>query len=175
MFAIVDIETCGGKFDYPNGRIIEICILIHNGERVIDNFTTLINPECTISYMYTNITGISNEMVQHAPKFHEVAKQIVHYLHGKTFVAHNVHFDYNFIKQEFASIGYVFNSKKICTVTLSRKLIPGKKSYSLGVLCESLGIKIIGRHRAEGDAIATAELLEILLKINNEKGQQLLL
>ena len=108
MFAIVDIETCGSKFAFQKGRIIDICILIHDGIRVIDKFSTLINPECYISGFFTNISGITNEMVKDAPKFHEVAKDILAYTEGKIFVAHNSSFDYNFIKDEFASLGFKF-------------------------------------------------------------------
>lgn len=172
MFAITDIETCGGKFNYPNGRITEICILIHDGLTVVEKFSTLIDPECYISPLYTNITGITNEMVKGAPKFHQVAKHIHELTDNRTFVAHNVSFDYNFIKAEFASLGFYYERKKLCTVQLSRKLIPGKKSYSLGVLCESLGIANKARHRAEGDAVATAQLFDMLLQVKmQQKGQ----
>lgn len=166
MFAIVDIETCGGKFEYPKGRVTEICILIHDGLQVVDKFSTLINPECYISSFYTNITGITNQMVANAPKFHEVADIIFNLTENKKFVAHNVSFDFNFIKYEFQMLGKTFDREKLCTVKLSRKLIPGKKTYSLGPLCDSLGIMNNARHRAEGDAIATAQLFDILLSLN---------
>ena len=167
MFAIIDIETCGGKFDFPKGRITEICIIIHDGLQVTEKFSTLINPECYISPLYTNITGITNQMVANAPKFHEIANTILQLTENKIFVAHNVSFDYNFIKGEFASLGYEYEREKLCTVKLSRTLIPGKKTYSLGPLCESLGISNNARHRAEGDAIATAKLFDILLQIKS--------
>jgi DNA polymerase-3 subunit epsilon len=165
MFAIIDIETCGGKFEPQRGRITEICILIHDGLQVTEKFSTLINPECYIAPIYTNITGITNQMVATAPKFHEVANTILKLTQNRTFVAHNVSFDYNFIKGEFAALGYEYEREKLCTVRLSRKLIPGKKTYSLGPLCQSLGISNDARHRAEGDAVATAELFDILLQI----------
>ena len=165
MFAIIDIETCGGKFEPQRGRITEICILIHDGLQVTEKFSTLINPECYIAPIYTNITGITNQMVATAPKFHEVANTILKLTQNRTFVAHNVSFDYNFIKGEFAALGYEFEREKLCTVRLSRKLIPGKKTYSLGPLCQSLGISNDARHRAEGDAVATAKLFDILLQI----------
>lgn len=169
MFAIVDIETCGGKFEYKRGRITEICIVIHDGLQVTDKFTSLINPECYISPFYTQLTGITNDMVANAPKFHEIAKDIIAFTENRTFVAHNVSFDYNFIRDEFASLGYNFNREKLCTVKLSRKLIPGKPSYSLGKLCDSLGISNNARHRAEGDALATAQLFDLLLQIKSKK------
>ena len=167
MFAIIDIETCGGKFEPQRGRITEICILIHDGLQVTEKFSTLINPECYIAPIYTNITGITNQMVANAPKFREVANTILQLTENRTFIAHNVSFDYNFIKGEFAAIGYVFEREKLCTVRLSRKLIPGKKTYSLGPLCQSLGISNDARHRAEGDAVATAKLFDILLQIKS--------
>jgi DNA polymerase-3 subunit epsilon len=165
MFAIIDIETCGGKFEYPRGRIIEISILVHDGLQVVDKFTTLINPGCYISPLYTRISGITNEMVENAPRFHQVAKKILEMTEGNIFVAHNVGFDYGFVKEEFNSLGYKFRREKLCTVRLSRKLIPGRISYSLGHLCASLNIPIEGRHRAEGDATATAQLFDLLLRL----------
>ena len=171
MFAIIDIETCGGKFEYKKGRITEICIVLHDGLTVTDIFTTLINPECYISPFYTNLTGITNEMVADAPKFHEVAKKIIDLTEDRIFIAHNVGFDYGFVKQEFASLGYKYKRETLCTVRLSRKLIPGKLSYSLGKLCSSLGIENEARHRAEGDAVATAKLFDLLLQLKNLNPQ----
>ena len=163
MFCIIDIETCGGTFEFRKGRIIEICILVHDGLQVVNKFSTLINPECYISTMYTNISGITNDMVVNAPKFHEVAKQIIDITENNIFIAHNVGFDYGFVQAEFKALGYKYKRDTLCTVRLSRKLIPGKASYSLGNLCQSLGIEIEGRHRAEGDAVATAKLFDMLL------------
>ena len=171
MFAIIDIETCSGKFVYGHGRITEICIIKHDGLQVVDKFTTLINPECHISHYFSNLTGITNEMVADAPKFHEVAKKILEMTEGCIFVAHNVGFDYGFIKEEFNSLGYKYRKETLCTVRLSRKLIPGRISYSLGHLCASLGIEIEGRHRAEGDAVATAQLFDLLLRLKSEHPQ----
>ena len=169
MFAIIDIETCGAKFDFRKGRIIEICIVRHDGLSVVDVWTTLINPECYISPYFTNISHIDNDMVRDAPKFHEVAKEIIERTEGCVFVAHNVGFDYSFVKDEFASLGFKYKKETLCTVRLSRKLIPGRISYSLGHLCASLGIEINGRHRAGGDAGATAKLFDLIraLKANH--------
>lgn len=169
MFAIIDIETCGGKFNYPNGRITEICVLIHDGLSVVDKFTSLVNPECYITPIYTNITGITNEMVKDAPKFHQIAKHIHRITDEKTFVAHNVNFDYSFVKAEFASLGFNYEREKLCTVKMSRKLLPGHDSYSLGKLCNALGIPNHARHRAEGDAVATAQLFDLLLRAKSAR------
>jgi len=167
MFAIIDIETCGNKYEFRRGRITEICILIHDGLQVTEKFSSLINPECYISPFYTNLSGITNEMVAGAPRFHELAKTILEMTEGRIFIAHNVAFDYGFIKNEFASLGYQYSRETLCTVRLSRKLMPGKPSYSLGRLCDSVGISIEGRHRAEGDATATAKLFDMLLEIKS--------
>ncbi len=168
MFAIIDIETCGGKFDARSSRIIDLCIVVHDGLSVVHKFSTLINPECPIGYFYTKLSGITNAMVAKAPKFHEVANRILELTSGRIFIAHNVGFDYGFIKAEFASLGYEYQRETLCTVKLSRKLIPGKPSYSLGKLCDSLGISNSARHRAEGDAVATAHLFNMLLKAKND-------
>lgn len=165
MFAIIDIETCGGSFDFKKGRIIEVCIIRHDGLSIVDVYTTLINPECYITPFYTKLSGINNDMVRNAPKFYEVAKKILELTEDRVFVAHNARFDYNFIREEFASLGYEFERKTLCTVKLSRKLIPGKPSYSLGNLCASIGIEIQNRHRAEGDALATAKLFDLLMQL----------
>lgn len=171
MFAIIDIETCGGKFEFRKGRIIEICILKHDGLSVIEKYTTLINPECHISNYFSNITGITNEMVADAPRFHEVAQKIIEMTEDCIFVAHNVGFDYNFVRDEFESLGYKYRRETLCTVRLSRKLMPGRISYSLGHLCASLGIEIFGRHRAEGDAVATAQLFDLLIRLKTQHPQ----
>lgn len=164
MFTIIDIETTGNSSSY--GKITEIAIYQHNGQEITGSFTTLINPEMDIPYFITKLTGIDNDMVRNAPKFYEVARKIVELTAGKTFIAHNVHFDYSFVKEEFKRLGYQFNRKTMCTVQLSRKLLPGYRSYSLGRLCDDLGIDINARHRAAGDAFATVKLFEILLEKN---------
>ena len=162
MYAIIDIETTGGS--YRLERITEIAVFIHDGTRIIDEYSSLINPERNIPYFITSLTGITNEMVEDAPKFYEVAKKIVEMTEGKVFVAHNARFDYSFIRQEFNMLGYNYKRPLLDTVALSRKLLPGHSSYSLGNLCNDLGIEINGRHRASGDAMATVRLLELLLE-----------
>jgi len=162
MYAIIDIETTGGNATY--NKVTEIAIVVFDGEKIIDRFETLINPERRIPPKISLLTGITNEMVQDAPTFPEVAKRIYEITENQVFVAHNVNFDYSFIKNEFVSLGGEFNRKKLCTVRLSRKIIPGLPSYSLGNLCSSLGICIENRHRAGGDADGTTKLFEILLK-----------
>ncbi|TRX70335.1 exonuclease domain-containing protein [Carboxylicivirga sp. M1479] len=165
MYVIVDIETTGGNM--KNGKITEIAIYRHDGEKIVDEFVSLVNPESYIPPFITSLTGITNEMVSTAPLFYQVAKDVVNICQDAVFVAHNAGFDYNFIKEEFKNLGYNFEMPTICTVKLSRKLLPGHASYSLGKICPDLGIGNGARHRAAGDALATVELFEILLKKNN--------
>lgn len=165
MYAIIDVETTGTGASY--GKITEIAIILHNGVTVTETYTTLINPECNIPWNITRLTGITNDMVANAPKFYEVAKKIVELTAAKIFVAHNAMFDYSFVKEEFKRLGYDFKRKTICTVKLGRKLLPGHRSYSLGNICADLGIPITDRHRAIGDALATAKLFEILISQNS--------
>lgn len=167
MYAIVDIETTGG-YASANG-IIEICIKIFDGENVVEEFETLVNPDQNIPKYIQAFTGINNEMVQAAPRFEEIAEKVFTYLQGNIFVAHNVNFDYSFIKSHLEFYGYNFNAKKLCTVRLSRQIFPGLPSYSLGNLCTSLEIDLNNRHRAGGDAAATLVLFKKLLN-NDVKG-----
>lgn len=167
MYAIIDIETSGGN--HKTGKITEIAIYVHDGNQITEEYSTLINPETKIDWYVKKLTGINDEMVADAPKFHEVAKKILEVTRNKIFIAHNVDFDYTFIKAEFKSLGYNFKRDKLCTIELSRKLIPGKKSYSLGKLCDDLEIPLEGRHRAAGDALATTKLFELLLSLDNQQ------
>ena len=170
MYAIIDIETTG--LSPVNEKITEIAIYLHDGVRITDSYNTLINPERKISPYITRLTGITNEMVEDAPKFWEIAKEIVQYTENRIFVAHNASFDYNFIRSEFKSLGYNFSCNTLCTVKLSRKIIPGHKSYSLGNLCNALNINVSNRHRASGDALATVRLFELLLQKDKTLGQK---
>jgi DNA polymerase-3 subunit epsilon len=166
MYSIIDIETTGGNI--PGEKITEIAIYVYDGKTVVKSFHTLINPERSIPYNITRITGIDDRMVANAPKFYEVAKKIIEITENTIFVAHNVHFDYNFIKREFKDLGFEYNRQFVCTVKLSRQILPGHASYSLGKICNDLNIQINGRHRADGDALATVKLFEILLNKNKE-------
>jgi DNA polymerase-3 subunit epsilon len=162
MYAIVDIETTGGYAE--NHRVTEIAVFHHDGIRITDQFHTLINPGRNVPQFITGLTGITTQMVREAPSFEEVAEEIHSWLKDKIFIAHNAHFDYSFIKKEFEEVGIAWSPKKLCTVRLSRKIVPGLHSYSLGRLAESLGIKISDRHRAGGDAHATAKIFDVLLR-----------
>lgn len=161
-YAIVDIETTGGRAS--RHRVTEIGIVLFDGEQITDKFESLINPECNIPAGITRLTGITNEMVKTAPRFHEVARTIVEMTEGAVFVAHNVRFDYEFLREEFKRLGYTFSRRKLCTVRLSRKVFPGLPSYSLGNLIKHFGFVVDARHRALADAVATTELLEKALQ-----------
>lgn len=162
MYAIVDIETTGGHAS--TNAITEIAIYVHDGDRVVKHFKTLINPQQKIPLYITALTGISNAMVASAPTFEETAPEIYSLLTGNIFVAHSVNFDFSFIRHQLKQCGYELTVKKLCTVRLSRKLFPGHYSYSLGNICRSLHIPIEDRHRADGDAKATVILFERLLQ-----------
>ncbi|MEM0519647.1 exonuclease domain-containing protein [Aequorivita flava] len=166
LFAIIDVETTGGGI--AGNRITEICIALVKQGAVIDKYTTLVNPERDIPQYITALTGIDNEMVADAPRFFEVAEHIEEFTKNAIFVAHNVSFDYNVIRGEFRLIGQHYNRKKLCTVRLSRKLIPGMLSYSLGRLCNTINIPHLNRHRAEGDVDATVILFQRLLSLDKD-------
>ena len=167
MYAILDIETTGGK--YNEEGITEIAIYKFDGHQIVDQFCSLVNPERNIQPFVINLTGINNQMLRNAPKFHEVAKRIIEITDNCTIVAHNAQFDNRILSTEFDRLGYPFEKNMLCTVELSKKLIPDLSSYSLGKLVKSLGIPITDRHRAQGDAKATVELFKILLEKDIEK------
>lgn len=168
-YAIVDIETTGGST--KSSKITEIAIFKHDGNQIIDSFESLVNPEMEIPEFITRLTGIKNSMVADAPKFYEIAKQIIEFTEDCIFVAHNVGFDYGIIRHEFKLLGYDYRKPHLCTVRASRYVIPGHDSYSLGKLTRALGIELNGRHRAGGDAEATAHLFTLLHQ-TDPKGLQ---
>ena len=167
MYSIIDVETTGGKFNQEG--ITEIAIYKFDGENIVDQFISLINPEIPIQPFVQQLTGITDKMVSNAPKFFQVAKRILEITENSILVAHNSSFDYRMIKIEFDRLGYDFNIPQICTVKLSKKLIPNLRSYKLGNLVKSLGIPITNRHRASGDAIATVELFKLLILKDSNK------
>ncbi len=168
MYAVLDIETTGGKFNEEG--ITEIAIYRFDGHHVTDQFISLINPKKPIQDFVVKLTGINNKMLRNAPKFFEVAKRIVEITQDCILVAHNAKFDSRVLKNEFNHLGYPYQMNSLCTVELSRKLIPDEASYSLGKLCRSLGIPMSSRHRASGDASATVELFKLLLEKDQDKS-----
>lgn len=167
MYVIIDIETTGGKFNEEG--ITEIAIHRFDGEKVVDQFISLVNPEKEIQPFVVNLTGINNKMLRTAPKFYEVAKRIVEITTDAIIVAHNAQFDYRILRTEFRRLGFDYMRKTICTVELSKQLLPDKESYSLGKLVRSLGIPVTDRHRANGDALATIKLFKLLLEKDIDK------
>lgn len=168
MYAILDIETTGGK--YNEEGITEIAIYKFDGHKVVDQFISLINPERDIQPFVVNLTGINNNMLRNAPKFYEVAKRIVEITEDCILVAHNAQFDYRILCTEFSRLGFEFIRPSLCTVELAKDLIPGQESYSLGKLVRSLGIPVADRHRASGDALATVKLFQMLLDKDSTKS-----
>ncbi|WP_282043033.1 exonuclease domain-containing protein [Winogradskyella flava] len=167
MYAILDIETTGGK--YNEEGITEIAIYQFDGHKVTDQFISLVNPEREIQPFVVNLTGINSNMLKNAPKFYEVAKRIVEITEDCILVAHNSDFDYRILKTEFKRLGFPFKRKTLCTVQLSQQLIPDMESYSLGKLTRALGIPVSDRHRANGDAMATVKLFKMLLNKDTDK------
>ena len=164
-FAIIDVETTGGIAS--RDRVTEIAIVTHDGTKILEQFSTLLNPERSVPYNITQITGITDEMLADAPRFYEVAKKIVEMTEDCIFVAHNVKFDYNFIREEFARLGFSYVRKQLCTVRLARQAMPGLRSYSLGNLIDTLKIKVNDRHRALADTLATVQVFEKIIAIEN--------
>lgn len=167
-YAIVDLETTGGMA--RRDRITEVGIVVYDGQQIVDSFSSLVNPGRSIPREITRITGITDEMVADAPMFYEIAKQVVELTADAVFVAHNVRFDYSFLRNEFASLGYTFTRRQLCTVRLSRRVFPGLKSYSLGNLIKHFDIEVSARHRALDDAMATTELLGRILQQDYAEG-----
>jgi DNA polymerase-3 subunit epsilon len=167
VFAVIDVETTGGHL--YDDRITEIAIYVTDGQKLIRSFSSLVNPQRKITPFVVKLTGISDHMVSDAPLFSELADEILAYTENCIFVAHNIGFDYSMIKREFKRIGISFRRPSVCTVQLSQRVFSNQPSYSLGNLCKNLGIELNNRHRAFGDAEATAFLLH---KIIEEKGDE---
>lgn len=172
-YAIIDVETTGTSA--KSGKIIEIAVVLHDGEKIEESFSTLIDPERSLPQYITHLTGINQEMLQDAPPFYSVAKKIIELTQNRIFVAHNVGFDFEFVRKEFEDLGYSFFRKKLCTVRLARKIFPGLKSYSLGNLCALLNLVNNRPHRALEDALATSELFQKIINRAKIMGYESLL
>ncbi|WP_100612424.1 exonuclease domain-containing protein [Confluentibacter lentus] len=168
MYAILDIETTGGK--YNEEGITEIAIYKYDGHEIVDQFISLINPEREIQPFVVNLTGINSSMLRNAPKFYEIAKRVVEITEDCILVAHNAQFDYRILCTEFRRLGFEFERPSLCTVELAKDLIPNQESYSLGKLVRALGIPVADRHRAAGDAMATVKLFKMLLDKDSTKS-----
>lgn len=160
MYAVIDVEATGGKKGEES--IIEVAIFLYDGEKVVDQVISLVQPDREIDMYVQKLTQITPKMVKTAPQFHEIAKRIIEITEGAVIVGHNVDFDYRMLKQEFEKLGYTYYRETIDTLPLSEKHFPDAESYSLGKLSKSLGIPVTDRHRASGDARATLELFKLL-------------
>ncbi len=163
-FAITDIETTGSGI--KGNRITEVCVMVVQNGEVTEEFSSLVNPSESIPLYIESLTGINDEMLRDAPAFSEIADELERITRDCVFVAHNVNFDYNIIRSEFASLGREFKRKRLCTVRLTKKLIPGLFSYSLGNICTSINIPHYDRHRAGGDTEATVTLFQRCLALD---------
>jgi DNA polymerase-3 subunit epsilon len=173
-FAVVDVETTGVRV-VSGDRITEIAVAVVHGERREIVFDSLVNPERPIPRAVRTITNITDEMVRDAPRFSEVAEQLLRALSGRVFVAHNARFDWNFVSAELRrSRSLTLDGSRLCTVRLARRLVKGVRSCGLDNLCRFFGFDNRARHRAAGDALVTAELLSRLLHLAREEGARTL-
>jgi DNA polymerase-3 subunit epsilon len=163
----VDIETSGGSM--ATSRVIEVAALRVEAGEIIDTFSTLVNPGTAIPVWITNLTGITTSDVQSAPYFEDIAYQLQEILDGAIFIAHNVRFDYSYIKKELKACGYEYNPKLLCTVRLSRALYSEHKGHSLEKIIARHAIAVSARHRAYDDALAIKDFSELAYR---EKGAE---
>lgn len=161
MYSIIDIESNGAG--YRKECIIDIAVYRYDGQKIVDQFISLVDPEGDITPFVQKLTNITPKMVKTAPKFHEIAKRVIEITQNTTLVGHNIDFDYRMLRQSFARLGYDFKINTLDTIPLAKKLIPDEVSYSLGKLVKSLGIPLTNHHRADGDARATLELFKLLV------------
>ncbi|GAA6137936.1 hypothetical protein NBRC116583_16830 [Arenicella sp. 4NH20-0111] len=166
VYSVVDIETTGGQ--KSGNAITEIAVVKVKGGEIVDQWSTLVNPQQSIPRHITHLTGIDNSMVRDAPIFSEIANTLKRLLDNSIFVAHNVGFDYGFIKAAYDALGQSFRMPKYCTVKNARRAFPGLRSYSLGKLTEALDIELNNHHRALDDARATAHLLRLIQDTSNK-------
>jgi len=159
VYAFVDVETTG--FNPTSDRIIEIAVVRYEDGQIRDTYQTLINPEIYVSNFIQEMTGIDMVALQSAPLFVDIAEEILERLEGATLVAHNVGFDYGFLKAEFRRLNYDFRPDKLCTVQLSRALFPQYTGHGLDAVISRFGIQVHDRHRALGDTLATIKFFEI--------------
>ena len=168
LYSIVDVEATGGNA--KTDRLTEIAIFLFDGKEIVDKFSSLVNPERSIPPYVQRLTGISDEMASKAPLFSEISEKIWKMTKDSFFVAHDCKFDYDFVKAEFKNAGFCkFKMPKLCTLSLAQTLFPEIPYYSLGRLCKSLEIEVVGRHRAEGDALATVKLFQKLLMADKNR------
>ena len=162
MYAIIDTETSGGKFNEE--KIIEIAIIIYDGKNIIDTFTTLIKPNVKVDYFVQKLTGIKNSDLVDKKTFKDYAKHISNLVSNKIIIGHNVEYDYRILKNELELCNIKFSSDTICTIKMTKEKYNDLKYYNLNYLCNYFNIKLKNHHRAYDDAVATLELFKILNK-----------
>lgn len=169
-FAVVDTETTGGGI-YSGHRITEICIVRVDAKgKVLHEYSTLVNPGRSIPGMITALTNIDDSMVRMAPRFEDIAQDVRTLLRGRVFVAHNASFDWGFINAELVrTIRKPLVGKKLCTVRLARKVVPEVRKRSLDSLTYFFNVHNAARHRAYGDARATAEVFARMMNRVRER------
>lgn len=158
-YVVVDTETTGGR-SWLNDRITEIAAVVVRGGEIVEVYETLVNPRRSIPPFITALTNITWDMVKDAPVFEQVAPDVMRVLEGNIFVAHNATFDWRFLTNELTrATGRQLRGRRLCTVKLARKVLPQLPRRSLDHVARYYGVTIRNRHRAGGDAIATAHCL----------------
>ena len=166
-YAVVDVETTGGSPERGH-RITEVAVVEIRDGVIVEDFQTLVNPGREIPSRISELTGITNDMVENAPFFEEIADDLFEWLDGRVFVSHNAVFDWQFVRAQLGdAIGFVPEGPRLCTVQLARRLAPGLRRRNLDTLAKHFGIPIHSRHRAYGDALATAR---VFLRLLDEAG-----
>lgn len=162
-FVVVDVEATGAKM--PPNRLIELGAYKIRGGRIVDKFLSLVNPEIPIPRFVASLTGISNEMVKRAPMFAELAPSWLDFVSDAVLIAHNAPFDTSFLNHEIARVypGHRMVNPHLCTVRLSRRVLPELLNHRLDTIASHFSIPILNRHRAGSDALATAEIFLVLL------------
>jgi DNA polymerase-3 subunit epsilon len=169
-YVVVDVETTGGR-PLHGDRITEIAAVVVRRGEIVDVFETLVNPRRSIPPLITRLTNICWSMVKDAPPFEALCDKVLKVLGGHVFVAHNARFDWAFVNAELErASGHMLDGPRLCTVKLARKLLPQLRRRSLDYVAMHYGVEILSRHRAAGDAIATARVLVRLLADARERG-----
>ncbi len=162
LYAVVDVETTGGRL--AEDRVIEVAVVLHDGKEVLEKYSSLVNPGRAIDPYVSKLTGITGAMVKNAPGFKDIHEEVLRLTQQAVFVAHNVRFDFNILRNEFRRLQISFDCPQADTINLAKKAFPGLSSYGLDSVCTALGIPNHGRHRALGDAEATAVLLGMIME-----------
>ena len=169
-YVVVDLETTGSQH-YAGDRITEVAAVVVRGGKIVEVFETLVNPERPIPSFVSRLTNITWKMVKNAPRFADIEPQLVDVISGHVFVAHNANFDWRFLSAEVRrASGRELVGRRVCTVRLAKRLLPGLPRRTLDYLAAHYGVEIVARHRAGGDAIATAHCLIRLLSDAADRG-----